>query len=294
MNKIYSRIAISLAFIAIMVFSYTSLFANEGMNTLQVSTYVGPVLNLSASDVGGMHSALGPNAPLVGKSIDADLMYASVQGMEMNQSILWGVNGRYYFASYGIDIGIDADLSVSSIKSPAQTVTVKGMKEGTTELANAGIPQAAVLDLTRPDPLPQPESDFDMLSLSIGPIFRYKDSGFFDRLNPYISPSVSFHYGRANGVNYGVYNKTINLPGGATYIYPDPDYYGKFDSSDIKGIGYGAKIGFEYFISDNLGFLMEFRYTQIHIEIDKFRSYTRGLDVKTHTTSLLFGTTWRF
>lgn len=262
MKKLFSKAAMSFALMAFMILFCTSVFANERMQTLQLTTFIGPVVNLSAADVGGMHSAMGDMNP----TPNSDLMYASVKGMEMDQDILWGVNGRYYWDTYGIDLGIDLDLSVSSIKSPVQDVWVEGMGWSKD----------------------QPESDSEILSLSVGPVFRYQGSGLFAKFNPYLSPSISFHYGKAHKVNLYPFTGV-----GATRdtLYPQ---YGQFGSSTITGIGYGLKLGGEYFITEHFGFLIEFRYAKADLTIDKYRSFKDGLDMTTHTSSIIIGTSWCF
>jgi hypothetical protein len=266
MKKMYSKIAISFAVIAFMAFSCTLAFANERMQTAQFSAYIGPVINLSVADAGGLHSALGDINP----TPNSDTIYASVQGMEGDQDILWGINGRYYFGSYTIDIGIDVDLSFSSIDFPASQP----------DLVIEGMSKAAIIEA---------ESDSDIISLAIGPIFRYQGSGIFDKFHPYISPSISFHYGRANKTNlYPFIAGGYPIP---TAMYPQ---YGQFGSSTITGIGYGLKAGGEYFINDNFGFFIEFRYTQSDLIIDNFRSMKNGLDMTIHTSSMIIGTTWCF
>jgi hypothetical protein len=267
MKKLFSKMLISITLMLFMTLFCTSVFANERMKSFQFSAYIGPVLNLSSADAGGMHSALGDLNP----TPNSDLMYASVKGMEMEQDVLWGINGRYYWDSYVMDIGIDMDLSVSLIESPVQDVWVDGMGLS---------PQ-------------QPESDSDILSFSIGPIFRYQGAGIFAKFNPYISPSVSLHYGQANKVSFYPFDAAAAAGGARAreLLYPE---YGKFESSTIKGIGYGIKAGGEYFINDNLGFFIEFRYTKSDIAVDKSRSYKDGLDYKLHTSSILIGTSWCF
>jgi hypothetical protein len=243
----FTRLKIFIMF-AVMLFTITTcpcVFAET--KSFRISSYIGAALDLEVADMHGTHG------DLLGNYTDAD-----VKDVELNQDIIFGIDGRYYFNQY---IGIDADFSYSSIRMSDQTPYVEGM--------------GAII--------PQPRADGDLFSFSFGPICRYKGDGIWKNLNPYISPSVSFHYGSMNNVFFNPANTFDN--------------YGKGGISSITGMGFGLKIGAEYFITElheNLGLLLEYQYNKNDLAIDHFRSFLYELAITTKTNALVVGVIWRF
>jgi hypothetical protein len=158
-----------------------------------------------------------------------------INDVKIEQNFVWGFNGRYYFHSsrFGsahFDTGIDTDIGFSSV-----------------EIAKD-----------------QTEVEIDMISLTIGPIFRYQEkSGIFGIFNPYVSPFISLHYGQ-----YG--------------------------SSSLSGKGYGLKLGTEYFVNENYGFILEGRYADKDLVLGTYDNFVHGMNLKTRGGSILIGSMWNF
>jgi hypothetical protein len=161
----------------------------------------------------------------------------NISNVKIDQNLVWGFNGRYYWDSsrFGstrarIDTGIDTNIAFSSI-----------------EIARN-----------------QAEIEIDMISFSLGPIFRYQErSGKRETFNPYICPVISLHYGQ-----YG--------------------------SSSVHGKGYGLKLGTEYLVDKNYGFILEACYSDDDLVLSTFDGFENGMSLRTKGGYIVIGTMWNF
>lgn len=136
---------------------------NETEKEVQVGIYFGYVFSPHIIDAHGEHGTF------FGQSFDV-----SVEGIDIEQSWVVGINARYYFTDY---FGIDADVLYSQAEFPEQQVTLQGYA------------------------INQPKSDLDFFTISIGPGVRYKDDGIWKSLNPYASVALSILFGSASDVD---------------------------------------------------------------------------------------------
>ena len=223
MKNIYSKAAIGFTIIFLILCVYAPVFAKKRISSVQIGTYIGPLLFQDISDAKG--------------TPDGQISDTNISDVGIDQDLIWGFNGRYYLDSsrFGstqahIDTGIDTDISFSSI------------------------------EITRN----QAEIEIDMISFSLGPIFRYQErSGRRETFNPYISPVISLHYGQ-----YG--------------------------SSSLHGKGYGLKLGTEYLVDKNYGFILEARYADNDLVLNTFEGFEDGMSLRTKGGSIIIGTMWNF
>jgi Outer membrane protein beta-barrel domain len=198
---------------------------------VQLGIYAGYIFSPGISDAHGNHGSSG------GQPIDA-----SVENIELNPAFGIGINTKIYFTK---NIGIEADLLYSRTKFPEQTVLLNGY------------------------PIYQPKSDLNFFTVSLGPGYRYKDDGIWQKLNPYASAAFSALIGYASDVNY-------------------TSTYGQGGYSEITGIGFNLHFGAQYHIN-SLVLLIEYRFEYISSKVDYFRSFTEGLYFVDRTSSVLFG-----
>jgi hypothetical protein len=136
---------------------------NETKKEFQVGIYSGYVFSPNIIDAHGDHGTL------FGQSIDV-----SIEGIDIQQSWVAGINAHYYFTDY---FGIDADALYSQAKFPEQQVILHGYT------------------------INQPKSDLDFFTISIGPSIRYKSEGIWQHLNPFASIALSLLFGNASDVD---------------------------------------------------------------------------------------------
>lgn len=120
----------------------------------------------------------------------------------------------------------------------------------------------------------QPKSDWKFTTLSLGPALRYKALGLFQHLNPYTAITFSM------------------LTGSASDVDTTP-VYGQGGSSSIDGTGYSLRLGTQYNFR-RLSLSIEYRYESMQIELDRFRSFVRGLSATKKASYLTLGAAFRF
>jgi hypothetical protein len=107
MKNIYSTILISLTISFFILCAFTPAFSKERIKNIQIGAYIGPVVFLSVSDAKGTYTG--------------DKSDTKISGVDAEQNIIWGFNGRCYFGSsrFGsglIDTGLDTDIAFSSLE----------------------------------------------------------------------------------------------------------------------------------------------------------------------------------
>jgi len=115
----------------------------------------------------------------------------------------------------------------------------------------------------------QPKSDLIFYTISFGPVFRYKGVDFWQKMNPYASISLSIPFGSVSDVN----------------ISPD---YGQGGSSPLEGLGFNLQIGTQYKVS-NFAIFLEYRFEYLDMTVDRFRSFTQGLNFTKTGSYILIG-----
>lgn len=119
----------------------------------------------------------------------------------------------------------------------------------------------------------QPKSEVDFYSISVGPIIRYVSDGIWQSLNPYASAAISIPFGSASDVN----------------LSP----YGQGGYSSLSGIGFNLNLGTQYNFTPFI-LLLEYRFEYLSLELDHFRSFTKGLSLTKTGSYILLGGTYNF
>jgi hypothetical protein len=70
--------------------------------------------------------------------------------------------------------------------------------------------------------------------------------------------------------------------------------YGQYGSSSVSGKGYGLKLGTEYIVNENYGFMLEARYADNDLVLGTYDGFEHGLSLKTRSSSIIVGTMWIF
>jgi hypothetical protein len=139
------------------------MIACDAAAELQVGPYAGIALSPKVSGVHGDHITSGF------RFVDTP-----VDGVEIDQDMVLGVNGRYLFNNY---FGIDFDIMYSPVEFPEQSVLLGG------------------------DPIDQPKASLEYYTLSAGPFARYRGDGIWRTINPYVCAAASLLTGSASDVN---------------------------------------------------------------------------------------------
>lgn len=213
------------------------VLSGRAASEFQVGPYIGVGSSTTLSDIHGLHE----NAPGV-------LEDTKAESVEANERLALGVNSRYYFCDF---FGVQADAKIALTDYPEQDVVVGG------------------------NPRIQPQSHWNFLAFSAGPVLRYKGAGFWETFNPYVGASA------------------LLLAGSATDVDTTP-VYGQGGRSSLGGTGYNLSVGAEYG-SATAGVMGEYRYEYAEFNIDHFRSYKwNGVDITKESSFILFGGFLRF
>jgi len=225
-----------IATISVFGFEYRGETADTtNQREVQIGISAGYVFKPLITEVHGKHGTF------MGQSIDA-----TVEGIDIEQNWGIGINTRYYLTN---NFGIELDLLYSNGEFPEQEVTLQGYT------------------------ISQPASDLNFFTISVGPGYRYKGGGMWQRVNPYASLSFTALIGFASDVN----------------LTP----YGKGGYSAVTGIGFNLHCGAQYVLS-NIILSIEYRFEYLSSKVDYFRSFTEGLNFIKNTSYILLGTDYSF
>jgi len=120
----------------------------------------------------------------------------------------------------------------------------------------------------------QPKSDLDFFTFSIGPNLRYTGDGLWEKLNPFARIAFSLLFGNINNVN----------------LYP---VYSEGGSSTLSGYGFNISLGPQYRLTKIIVSL-EYRFEFLDIDVDHFRSFTKGFSLNKRGSYLLLGINYNF